>query len=157
MVQDTLHLLIYIYPQIAKSVFIPHISLLYSMHLLVRFYCFYVLCIGLMWPMGPTHSANSFATINSDSDSDFSHPGIKISISWARWDIWAPIDVKVGTDPGPRAPQGGPQQGRALRPFPSCSSMTSSCLGGPLGAIEPGSARPSELQDKLTQQLLIRL
>lgn len=97
-----------------------------------------------------THRTNPFseyfAKLLSESDSEFcsamfSHPGIKISISWAGWAIWAPIDVKAGTDPGPRAPQGGPQQGRALRPFPSCSSMTSSCLGGlwePLSEAPPG-------------------
>lgn len=87
----------------------------------------------------------------------FSHPRIKKSISWAQLDIWVLTDVKAGNDPGPRPPRGGPRQGRALRLFPSCSSMTSSCLGRPLGVIEQASTRPSDLQTKLTQQLLIRL
>lgn len=45
--------------------------------------------------------------------------------------------VDAGTDPEPRAPWGGPRQGQKLRPFPSCVSMTSSCLGGSLW--EPSS------------------
>lgn len=109
----------------------------------IDFELFYVKCDLQYMPIHWIHCKIWVATFKSDSEfcsAMLSHPGIKVSISWARWAIWAPIHVKAGTDPEPRAPQGGPRQGRALRPFPSCSSMTSSCLGGPLGAIEHGSA-----------------
>lgn len=122
----------------------------------VDFELFYVKCDLQDMPIHWIHCKIWVPTFKSDSEfcsAMLSHPGIKVSISWARWAIWAPIHVKAGTDPEPWAPQGGPPQGRALRPFPSCSSMTSSCQGGPLGAIERGSAGPLEL----TQQLLIKL